>query len=398
MARLTNRQIFFQHIAQTSDYSLALEIESAKGIYLYSYNGDRYIDLISGIGVSNLGHGHPKVVDAVKKQVEKYMHLMVYGEFALPPQTKLAKALVNTLPMALDSCYFVNSGSEATEGALKLAKRYTFRSEIIYCYGSYHGSTHGAMSVSGNEAYKTNYRPLLPDVKPIRFGFLDDINAISEKTAAVIIETVQGEAGVRTADQKYWKKLRNHCTSVGALLILDEIQCGFGRTGKFWAFNNYQIQPDVLLTAKSMGGGMPLGAFISSQKIMSCLKNNPALGHITTFGGHPVSAAAGLAVLTVIQEEKLLNQVESKRNLFIKNLTHTAIQSIRSCGLMIAVEFSSFFQLKKVVDEAIKLKVLTDWFLNCDNSMRIAPPLTITTEEIEEVCERLNQAIEKATQ
>lgn len=387
------RQLFLQHQAQTSDFPMGLEIDKADGVYLFDKNGNKIIDVIAGIGVSNVGHRHPKVVEAIKNQVDNYMHIMVYGEFVQSPQVKLAKALSDTLPDNLNATYFLNSGSEAVEGALKLAKRYTGRSEIISCIDAYHGSSHGALSVGGNESLKQNYRPLLPDIKHFRFGVIEDLELISNKTAAVIIETVQGEAGVRITTKKYFEALRKKCNETGTLLIFDEIQCGFGRTGKLWAFEHYNVAPDILCCAKGMGGGMPIGAFISSREIMSVFKNNPILGHISTFGGHPVSCAASLATLEVILEEKLLDDTEEKANLFKELLVHPKIKEIRNLGLMMAVEFESFEVVKPIIDRCVENGLLTDWFLFCDNSMRIAPPLTITKEQIKESCEIILKSI-----
>lgn len=392
---LTQRQLFLQHVAQTSDFPLSLEITSAEGIYLTDTSGKNYIDLISGIGVSNVGHRHPSVVSAIKNQVDKYLHLMVYGEYIQTPQVALAEKIATTLPHHLSSVYFTNSGSEAVEGAMKLAKRYSGRSEIISCKNAYHGSTQGALSIGGREALKQNFRPLLPHIKQIEFGDEYDLETISQCTAAVIMETVQGEAGIRLASSDYFQKVRKRCNEAGALLILDEIQCGFGRTGLFWAFEHYGIQPDILICAKGMGGGMPLGAFISSIQIMSVLKNNPILGHITTFGGHPVCCAASLATIQVMEEEKLLETVQAKAELFRKLLNHPLIKSVRGIGLMIAVEFENFNTLKPIIDLAIQKGVITDWFLFCDNSMRIAPPLTITIDEINIACSKILQAIEE---
>jgi acetylornithine/succinyldiaminopimelate/putrescine aminotransferase len=383
---VTNRQLFLNHIAQTSETPLMIEINRASGVYMYGDGGKKYLDLISGIGVSNIGHCHPEVVNAVQKQAEKYMHLMVYGEFVQSPQIDLATKLIDTLPPLLDSVYLVNSGSEATEGALKLAKRYTNRKEIISCKNAYHGSSHGALSVMGNEFFKQSFRPLLPGIKHIEYNNTEELNLITEQTATVIIETIQGEAGIRIADYDYMQALRKRCDYTGTLLILDEIQCGFGRTGTFWAFEKYNIKPDILLTAKGMGGGMPIGAFISSKEIMNCLTYNPVLGHITTFGGHPVSCAAAIACINVIQKEQLIEPVLHKEALFRKHLNHPGIKEIRSSGLMMAAEFESYIVLKKIIDQAIEKGVLTDWFLFCDNSMRIAPPLIISDEEIIEAC------------
>ncbi|GAB2539249.1 aspartate aminotransferase family protein [Rufibacter soli] len=392
---LSPRQLFLQHQAQTTDFPLLLEVERAEGIYMHGPNEERYLDLISGIGVSNVGHRHPRVIKAIQDQLEKYLHLMVYGEIVQAPPAQLAHALAQTLPAGLDNVYFVSSGSEAVEGACKVAKRFTGRTELIAFNNAYHGSTQGALSLNGSENFKRAFRPLLPDVRHIQHNNTADLNQITSRTAAVILETVQGEAGVRVPDQEYLQALRARCTEVGALLILDEIQSGFGRTGTFWAFEQFGIVPDILTCAKGMGGGMPIGAFISRQEIMHSLKNDPMLGHITTFGGHPVSCAASLATLQVIQEEGLLDQVPAKAALFKERLTHPAIKEIRNLGLMMAVEFDSFEVLKAIIDSAILKGVLTDWFLFCDNSMRIAPPLTITFQEIEEACALVLRAIEE---
>lgn len=399
MRTVTHRQLFFQHVAQTSDFPLGLEIDRAEGAFIYSTDGKPYIDLISGIGVSNVGHRHPKVLEAIQNQLDKYLHLMVYGEYVQTPQTQLAHALAQTLPVGLDNVYFTNSGTEAVEGAMKVAKRYTGRSEIISCFNAYHGSTQGALSLSGDENFKRNFRPLLPDIRHIRHGNLNDLEKISHQTAAVIIEVIAGEAGVRVPDSAYFQALRQRCTDVGALLVFDEIQTGFGRTGTFWAFESFGVVPDVLLCAKGMGGGMPIGAFISSADIMGVLKNNPILGHITTFGGHPVSCAASLATLNVIRNERLHDTAEVKGQLFRKLLTHPAINEIRGKGLMMAVEFDSFDVLKPIIDRAIQTRqndvgVITDWFLFCNNSMRIAPPLIITDEQIRQACTIILEAID----
>lgn len=394
--KMNNRQLFLAHLAQTTDFPLMIEVEKAEGIYLFGPNGEKYIDLISGIGVSNVGHRHPKVLNAIQNQLDKYLHLMVYGEYVQTPQTLLAKALTDTLPSHLDNVYLVNSGSEAVEGALKLAKRYTNRREIISCVNAYHGSSHGSLSVGGNEVFKRAYRPLLPGISHIFYGSFSDLEKITEQTAAVIIETIQGEAGIRVACKEYFQALRQKCTQTGTLLILDEIQAGFGRTGKMWAFEHFDIIPDILVCAKGMGGGMPIGAFIANKEVMGVFKNNPLLGHITTFGGHPVSASASLATVQILHEENLIDQVEPKANLFKSLLVHPKIKAIRNKGLMMAVEFESFEVLKKIIDRAIELGVITDWFLFCDDSMRIAPPLIITESEIRQACSTILQAIEES--
>ena len=389
----TLRQLFLANNAQTTDFPLLLEFERAEGIYMYDKEGKAFIDLISGIGVSNLGHSNPYVVNAIKNQLDKYMHLMVYGEYVQTPQVKFAEKLVSLLPAHLQSVYFTNSGTEAVEGALKLAKRYTGRHQIIACKDSYHGSTHGALSVMGNEEFKQAYRPLLPGVSFINFNSVADLNSITNKTASVIIETVQGEAGIRVPDIAYMQALRNRCNETGTLLILDEIQAAFGRTGKLFAFQHFGIEPDILLLAKALGGGMPVGAFISSNQIMGALKENPILGHITTFGGHPVCCAAGLAALEVLLDERLIDSVAEKEALFKKLLVHPAIKQVRGKGLMLAAEFESFELNKKIIDRCIENDVITDWFLHCSNSMRIAPPLIITDDEIEKACGIIIEAV-----
>jgi acetylornithine/N-succinyldiaminopimelate aminotransferase len=390
---LTLRQLFLANNAQTTDFPLLLEFERAEGIYMYDATGKPYIDLISGIGVSSLGHSNAYVINAIKEQLDKYMHLMVYGEYVQSPQVRFAEKLVSVLPADLNSVYFVNSGAEAVEGALKLAKRYTNRTGIISCYNSYHGSTQGALSVMGNEEYKQAYRPLLPGVNFIRFNHIEDLQLITEDTACVIIETLQGEAGIRVPDKTYMQALRKRCTQTGALLILDEIQAAFGRTGKLFAFEHFEIVPDILLLAKALGGGMPVGAFISSKEIMSALKENPILGHITTFGGHPVCCAAGFAALEVLLHENLSQQVDSKANLFRQLLIHPAIKEVRGKGLMLAVELENFELNKKIIDRCIENGVVVDWFLHCSNSMRIAPPLIISHDEIRKACEVIIESI-----
>jgi len=383
---LTSRQVFFNHVAQTSETPLALEIEKAEGIYLYEAGGKKYIDLISGISVSNIGHRHPKVIAAVKEQLDKYMHLMVYGEYVQSPQTMLAKALSGHLPAQLSSVYFVNSGTEAIEGAMKLSKRCTGRSEIISFKNAYHGSTQGSLSIMGSEEFKNAYRPLLPDTKLLHFNSPEDLDRVTERTACVIVETIQGEAGAIVPENDFLMKLRRRCTEVGALLVADEIQCGFGRTGSLFAFEQYGFIPDILCLAKGMGGGMPIGAFISSKEIMDSFTNNPVLGHITTFGGHPVCCAAALATLQVLIDDKLAESVAAKEELFRSLLKHPLIRSVKGKGLLLALEFESYEQNKRIIDKCIAAGVITDWFLFNSHSMRIAPPLTITEDEIRFAC------------
>lgn len=391
---LTLRQLFLNNNAQTTHFPLLLEFERAEGVYMYDSEGKAYTDLISGIGVSNLGHSNPKVVQAIKDQVDKYMHLMVYGEYVQTPQVRFAEKLVSILPKTLNSVYFTNSGTEAVEGALKLAKRFTGRQQIIAFNESYHGSTHGALSVMGNEEYKQAYRPLLPGVNFITLNNLPGLDLITEQTACVILETIQGEAGIRVPDVAYMQALRKRCTEVGALLILDEIQAAFGRTGKLFAFEHFDIVPDILLLAKALGGGMPVGAFVSSADTMSVFKENPILGHITTFGGHPVCCAAGLAALEVLLDESLIDNVTEKEAIIREYLTHPAIKQIRGKGLMLAAEFESFELNKKIIDTCIENGVITDWFLHCSNSMRLAPPLVITNLQLIDACKVIIQAID----
>lgn len=390
---LTQRQLFLNHVAQTSETPLALEIEKAEGLYLYDSSGKKYMDLISGISVSNLGHRHPAVVKAIKDQLDKYMHLMVYGEYIQAPQVQLAKELTSHLPDKLSSVYFVNSGSEAIEGAMKLAKRYTGRTEIISFKNAYHGSTQGSLSIMGSEEFKNAYRPLLPDTKQIRFNCEADLVEISEKTACVVVETIQGEAGAVVPTNDYLQKLKHKCEQKGVLLVVDEIQCGFGRTGKLFAFEHYGITPDILCLAKGMGGGMPIGAFISSIDIMHSLTHDPILGHITTFGGHPVSCAASLATLRALISENLTGQVEAKEKLFRELLVHPKIKSVNGKGLLLSVSFESYEENKRIIDRCIEKGLITDWFLFNAHSMRIAPPLTITLEEIRWACEIILSSI-----
>jgi acetylornithine/succinyldiaminopimelate/putrescine aminotransferase len=389
------RQQFLQHVAQTSDIPMLLEIERAEGSFLFDNSGKRYLDLIAGISVSVLGHRHPDVVDAIKSQTDSYLHTLVYGEYVLSPQVKLASLLAANLPAQLSCVYFTNSGSEATEGAMKLAKRYTGRPEIIACREAYHGSTQGAASLMSPSFFTQGYHPLLPGIRHINFNSEDDLEKISTMTACVIVEPVQAEAGVRLPQHGYLKKLRKRCTDMGCLLVFDEIQAGYGRTGSLWAFEQYGIVPDVLLLAKGMGGGMPIGAFISSAEVMQVLGQEPPLGHITTFGGHPVSCAAALATLRFLTENKLWENVREKEALFRQLLVHPAIQEIRSAGLLMAVQVGEFSLLRKIIAECVANGVITDWFLFNDQSLRIAPPLTISEGEIRMACEVVVAAIDK---
>lgn len=392
------RQLFLEHVGQTSDNPMMLEVERAEGIYLYGPGGRRWIDLISGVSVSAVGHGNRRVIDAICSQAQDYLHLMVYGEAIESPQVRYAERIASLLPDPLGSVYFVNSGSEAVEGALKLAKRYTGRTEIVYYRNAYHGSTHGSLSVMGGEEYRNAYRPLLPDTRQIRFNEPCDLSQINARTACVIIEPVQGEGGIVPVRREYLQALRERCDAVGALLIYDEIQTGLGRTGTLYFFQQYGIAPDILCTAKAFGGGMPLGAFISSNEIMSSLKTNPVLGHITTFGGHPVCCAAGLAALEFILSEKLMEQADAKGALYERLLGgHPAVREIRRAGLLLAVEYGDSALTQRIVLDAIDAGLMTEWFLFHDTAMRIAPPLTITEAEIRESADILLGVIDRAT-
>lgn len=391
-----SQDIFLSNLAQTSPHPFLLSIEKAEGVYLYATDGKKYIDMISGIGVSNVGHRHPKVVKAIKDQVDKHLHVMVYGEYTQATPNLLAKKLTSLLPPLLNCCYFVNSGTEANEAALKLAKRVTGRTEIISCRKSYHGSTHGSLSVSGNEIKKRAFRPLLPDVKFIDFNNLNDLNEITNRTACVIMETIQGDAGVRVPDRKYLQAVRKRCDETGALLIFDEIQCGMGRTGKLFAFEHFDIVPDILTVAKAFGGGLPIGAFVSSYEKMQTFTSNPMLGHITTFGGNPVCCASALAVFNVIEEEGLLATVEEKGKLIEQLIVHPKIKEVRRFGLMFAFDFDSEERVNRIVQYAKEHGVICYWFLSHPNSFRIAPPLTITEEEIRLACSVILKAIENS--
>lgn len=395
---MNQRELFFQHIGQTSATPLGLEIIRAKNCSLFDVNEMEYIDLIGGISVANVGHRHPKVIKAIRNQLDAYLHIMVYGEFIETPQVKYAKLLTDHLPASLNSVYFTNSGAEATEGAMKLAKRATGRTQIIAFKNSYHGSTQGALSVMGNEYWRNAFRPLLPDVLHLEYNSFESLNEISEQTACVIAETVQGEAGIIVPSKDpiaigWMQALRKKCTKTGTLLILDEIQTGFGRTGKLWGFEHFNIVPDILLLGKALGGGMPLGAFIADKKLMWTLTNNPELGHITTFGGHPVCCAAGMAAMKALLDEKMMNEVKRKEELFKSLLTHSKIKAIRSFGLWLAVEFDSFEMNKKIIDACIANGVLTDWFLFAPNCLRISPPLIISEDQIRKAAESILQSI-----
>lgn len=393
---MNQRQLFLQHVAQTSAAPLALEIVKAKDSRLRDANGRKYIDLIAGISVCNVGHRHPRVIKAIKKQLDDYLHVLVYGELVETPQVQYARMLTDYLPATLNSVYFTNSGAEATEGAMKLAKRATGRTQIVAFKQSYHGSTQGALSVMGDEYWRNAFRPLLPGIAHLEYNSFEALEEITPHTAAVIAETVQAERGVYAPQKAWMQALRKKCTDTGTLLILDEIQTGFGRTGTLWGFEQWQVVPDIVLLGKALGGGMPLGAFIADRKIMSTLAENPVLGHITTFGGHPVCCAAGLAAMKALLEEEMIAAVQARETLFREILQHPRIKAVRSAGLLIAVEFDNGDFNKKVIDTCLRKGVLTDWFLFAPHCMRIAPPLVITEKDIRKAGSVILKAIDRS--
>ena len=392
---MNNRQLFLQHVGQTSQSPLCLNIVKAAGSKMWDAEGKELLDLIAGISVCNIGHCHPKVVEAIKQQAEQYLHIMVYGELVENPQVNYAQLLAKHLPANLNAVFYTASGSEATEGAMKLAKRFTGRTQMVSFKNSYHGSTQGALSVMGSEYWQKAFRPLLPGISQINYNNLADLACITDQTACVIAETIQAEVGVNIPDHQWILALRKKCTDTGALLILDEIQCGFGRNGSLWAFEQFGIVPDILLLGKALGGGMPLGAFVSDKKIMDSFTHNPVLGHINTFGGHPVSCAAGLAAFKVLIEEEIIKGVNQKEKLFHALLVHEKISKISSRGLMIAVHFDSFETNKKIIDALIEKGVFTDWFLFAPNALRISPPLNISEEDITKACKMIIETLDE---
>lgn len=388
--------MFYAHQAQTTPFPMGIEITHAKGVWLHGPNGKKWLDMISGVAVTNIGHNHPKVVDAVKKQVDKHMHVMVYGEYIQEAQSDLAKQLTQILPTQLNSFYYVNSGTEANEAALKLAKRVTGRTQIVSFNNSYHGSTHGALSVTGNENKKYAFRPFLPGVTFLDFNDIEQLQAITHQTAAVIIEVIQGDAGVRAASFAFLSALRDRCSETGVQLIFDEIQTGMGRTGKMFAFEHYGIVPDILTLAKGFGGGMPIGVMISASEKMKQFTYNPMLGHITTFGGHPVNCAAAAANIDVLQNEIDFNEVERKGALIESLLQHTVVKEIRRKGLFFAIDMHSFEQVKTVVDYCLENGVITFWFLSTSYAFRLSPPLNITDEELAHACTVIQKGFDLA--
>ncbi|MFT4523229.1 MAG: acetylornithine/N-succinyldiaminopimelate aminotransferase [Bacteroidia bacterium] len=390
---ISHRQAFLDFLAQTSDAPMGLEVKKARGIYVQTTDGKRYIDLISGIGVSSLGHRNTKILQAIRKQLGKYLHTMVFGEHIQAPQVKLARSLAKALPDPLSSTFFVNSGSEAIEGALKLAKRHTKRHKIVAMENAYHGSSHGCLSLMSDPYYSNFYRPLLPEVYFATFNDIDSLNVIDQKTAAVVVEMVQGEGGYIAGNQYFISELRAKCTQMGCILIVDEIQSGMGRTGSLFAFEQYNIVPDILCLAKAFGGGMPLGAFVARKELMMALSSKPVLGHISTFGGHPVSCAAALTSLDILQSTSYIAEVKEKEALFRSLLMHPKIIQITGKGLMLGVELESPELLQKVVANCIQQGVIIDWFLFDTKKLRISPPLIITKAEIKRVCKILTNVL-----
>ena len=388
---MTERELFFRYLGLPSFTPMALDIVRSEGIYLYDRSGKEYIDLVSGISVSNIGHRHPKVIEAIQNQLDKYLYLNVYGEFIQSPQVELAKCIVDLLPQKLGSVYFVNSGSEAVEGAIKLSKRFTGRTEVIAFMNAYHGSTQGALSVLGNEKLKNAFRPLIPDIRFLEFNNFSDLDTISERTACVVGESIQAEAGMILPDKGFLNRLRERCNKTGTLLIIDDVQMGFGRTGKFFSFEHYGFEPDILVLAKALGAGMPLGAFIAPKKIMDSLAFDPELGHITTFGGHPVSCAAAFAGIEIVLG--LLDQVENRGWEIEDGLKNNSeIKEIRRKGLILGVEVNNPDIRKPLTEACLHHGLIIDWFLFQPATFRIAPPLTITDQEIEKVCKKLEAA------
>lgn len=386
---------FLEYLAQTSPHPLALNIVHAEGCWLTDRHGKRYLDLVAGLAVNNVGHRHPRVVAAIKDQCDRYLHVIPYGEFIQEPQVRFAERLTGLLPDGLESVYFVNSGAEAIEAALKLAKRITGRTRLVACHKSYHGSTHGSLSITGNETKKYRYRPLLPDVGFIPFNDPAHLERITGHTAAVVVEPVQGDAGVRVPDAAWLKALRDRCTEVGAMLVFDEVQTGFGRTGQRFAFMHSGVVPDILVLGKALGGGLPMGAFVASRERMHLLTHDPVLGHITTFGGHPLPCVAGLAALEVLEDEGLADNARRMGTLFKELLVHPAIQEVRGEGLMMAVDLGDAGKVQRVVHGCLAKGVLGFWFLSCPTAFRIAPPLTISEAEVRQACRTILMELER---
>lgn len=397
MSFLSNKEAFYKHIAQTSDGPMGLEISHAKGVHLHTTSGEKYVDFISGIAVSSLGHSHPAVVSAVQEQAARHMHVMVYGEFIQKPQSQLASLLASQLPGSLSRIYFVNSGTEANEGALKLAKKATGRTKLIAFRNSYHGDTHGALSVTGRDVYRDPYLPLLPDVHFLEFNYDADLEKIDETTACVILEPIQGEGGIIPARKEWLQSIREKCTNTGTLLIFDEIQSGFGRTGELFAFMHYDVIPDILCMAKAMGGGMPIGAFASSDEIFKAFMYNPPLNHVTTFGGHPVSAAASHAALRVLLDENLISRAKWIEKVIKSGLDVPGVVEIRGKGAMLGLQLETFDQTRYVVEECMKNHIILGWTLHSNTLIRLAPPLTIPEDVLTQTIEIIAASIRKYT-
>ena len=395
---MNNRQLFFQHLAQTSDKPIGIEVASAEGIYIMDVNGKKWVDMIAGFSVCNIGHSHPDVIHAIQQQVEKYMHVIVYGEFIQAPQVQYAKALTSLLPENLQSVYFTSSGAEAAEGAMKLAKRVTKRTKIISFKGGYHGSTQGALSIMGDEYFKNAFRPLLPDTLQLRYNNFEDLEQIDSTVACVIVETVQAESGITPASKDWLLAIAEKCKQHCVLFIFDEIQSGFGRTGSMFAFEQLGVVPDILLVGKALGGGLPLGAFISHPKMMGLLTESPVLGHITTFGGNPVSCAAGHAALKVLLASGWIKQVEAKENILLKEMTHPSIINRTHKGLWMSLQFESDTLTKKIAATCVANGIITDWFLFAEDKIRIAPPLCITDLELSAAIKNIQLSIDQAIQ
>jgi acetylornithine/succinyldiaminopimelate/putrescine aminotransferase len=394
---MNNRQLFLSHVAQTSPKPIGIEMARAEGIYLWDTAGKRYIDGISGFSVCNIGHSNPEVIKAVQEQAAAYMHVIVYGEFIESPQVAYASLLAQYLPAQLNCVYFTNSGSEATEGAMKLAKRVSNRTKIIACNKAYHGSTQGSLSVMGDEYWRNAFRPLLPDIAHLEYGSDELLAAIDNRTACVLMETVQAESGILSPSREWIQAVRRKCTEQGVLLILDEIQAGFGRTGSLWAFEQFEIVPDILLLGKALGGGMPLGAFISSAAMMNQLTHDPVLGHITTFGGHPVSCAAGKAAFEVLVKGGWMEQTEQKEQLLLKRLQHPAIVSVNHHGLWASLQFATNETAQSVIHRCVENGLVTDWFLFAPDRLRIAPPLISTDQQLNDLCDIILKSINEIT-
>jgi len=396
MSSINNRQLFFSHLAQTSDKPIGIEVASAKGIYIYDHEGKAFIDMISGFSVCNIGHSHPAVIKAIQDQAEQYMHVIVYGEFIQSPQVQYAKALTSVLPDNLQSVYFTNSGAEAAEGAMKLAKRVTKRTKMISFQGAYHGSTQGALSMMGEEYFKNAFRPLLPEVMQLRYNNFDDLHLIDNTVACVLVELIQAETGITPANKDWVIALKEKCESLCVVLIVDEIQSGFGRTGSLFAFEQYGITPDILLLGKALGGGLPLGAFIAGVNMMGALTHSPVLGHITTFGGNPVCCAAGNAAFQILQQSNWINEIAKKEQFLLDQLVHSSILKRSHKGLWMSLQFSSIAIAKKVAACCISNGIITDWFLFAEDKIRIAPPLSITLEELSSAVQKIKLSIDEA--